>query len=92
MATAQTLNITNIPTILNRSYVFTFIYVGGATTGYFNAITLKLTSGVTGTPAIKGPLTAPASTSCFVQQFYVFITNINTISSNTVIQTLTTYA
>jgi hypothetical protein len=88
-----TLTITNIPTILNRSYVFTFIYVGVGTTSYFNAITLTMTSGATGTPTVKGPFTAPASgTTCYVQQFYVFITNITTMASNTVIQTLTTYA
>jgi hypothetical protein len=86
------LTITNIPAIPNRSYVFTFIYVGAATTNYFSSIALTLTSGATGAPAIKGPFTAPASTTCFVQQFYVFITNVTTMASNTVIQTLTTYA
>jgi len=87
------LTITNIPAIPNRSYVFTFIYVGSATTNYFSSIALTMTTGATGAPAIKGPFTAPAAgTTCFVQQFYVFITNITTMTSNTVIQTLTTYA
>jgi len=87
------LTITNIPAIPNRSYVFTFIYVGSATTNYFSSIALTMTSGATGAPAIKGPFTAPAAgTTCFVQQFYVFITNVTTMASNTVIQTLTTYA
>ena len=90
---SSALTITNIPTILNRSYVFTFIYVGAATQFYFSSISLTLTSGTTGTPAIKGPFTAPAAgTTCYVQQFYVFITNVTTMASNTVIQTLTTYA
>jgi hypothetical protein len=91
---ASALTITNIPAIPNRSYVFTFIYVGAAaTTSYFSSIAaLTLTNGVTGIPTVKGPFTAPASTNCYVQQFYVFITNVTTMSSNTVIQTLTTYA
>ena len=91
---ASALTITNIPAIPNRSYVFTFIYVGAAaTTSYFSSIAaLTLTNGVTGIPIVKGPFTAPASTSCFVQQFYVFITNVTNMALNTVIQTLTTYA
>jgi hypothetical protein len=92
MTTARALTITNIPAIPNRSYVFTFIYSGAATTGYFSSIALTLTNGATGTPTIKGPFTAPAITTCYVQQFYVFITNVTTIASNIVIQTLTTYA
>jgi hypothetical protein len=87
------LTITNIPAIPNRSYVFTFIYSGLATTNYFSSIAaLTLANGATGVPTVKGPFTAPASTTCFVQQFYIFIVNVTTMASNTVIQTLTTYA
>jgi len=93
MSASYALSFTNIPAIPNRSYVFTFIYSGAATTNYFSSIAaLTLASGATGIPTIKGPFTAPASTTCYVQQFYVFITNVTTISSNIVIQTLTTYA
>ena len=88
------LTITNIPVIPNRSYVFTFIYSGLATTNYFSSIAaLTLANGATGVPTVKGPFTAPeAGTTCYVQQFYVFITSVTTMTSNTVIQTLTTYA
>jgi hypothetical protein len=92
---ASALTITNIPAIPNRSYVFTFIFSNNttATTSYYSSIAaLTLTNGVTGVPTVKGPFTAPASTNCFVQQFYVFITSVTNMTLNTVIQTLTTYA
>lgn len=86
------LTITNIPVILNRSYVFTFIYIGNATQFYFNSILLTFTGGTSAAPIVKGPFTQPATAAtCYVQQFYVFITSA-TMTSNTVIQILTTYA
>lgn len=86
----QTLNITNLPAIANRSYVFTFIYNSTATSNYITPITIALagaTSGTTITP--KGTVTAPASATFFIQQFYVFIVDTTTISNNIVFQTLT---
>jgi hypothetical protein len=87
---------TNIPAIPNRSYVFTFIYSGASTTMYLSSVGgVTLTNGVNGVPAVKGPFTTPASTTCYVQQFYIFITNVTSLasnSSNVIIQTLTTYA
>ena len=84
----QTLNITNIPVIANRSYVFTFIYNSTATSFYITPITITLANSTTGTPTMKGTVTAPASATFFIQQFYVFITDITTISNNIVFQTL----
>ncbi len=85
----QTLNITNLPAIANRSYVFTFIYNSTATSNYITPITIALAgagSGTTITP--KGTVTAPSSATFFIQQFYVFIVDITTITNNIVYQTL----
>jgi hypothetical protein len=87
----QTLDITNIPLIMNRSYVFTFIYMGAATTSYINAVRLAFAGVVTPlaiTTNLKGTVTAPTSTNFFIQQFYVFIID-PTITNNFVFQTLT---
>jgi hypothetical protein len=87
--TNKTLNITNIPLILNRSYVFTFIYNSTATTSYINAITLAFAGGTASAPVLKGTITAPTvAVGFFIQQFYVFIVNA-TMTSNIVFQTLT---
>jgi hypothetical protein len=84
----QTLNITNLPFILNRSYVFTFIYNGTATSNYITAVGLAF-AGVGSATSVtpKGTVTAPSSATFFIQQFYVFIVS-TTISSNIVYQTL----
>ena len=85
----QTLNISNLPLIVNRSYVFTLIYNSTGTSNYINAVTLAFAgveSGTSITP--KGTVTAPATATFFIQQFYVFIVN-TTMSSNIVFQTLT---
>jgi hypothetical protein len=85
----QTLNITNLPAIANRSYVFTFIYNSTATSNYITPITIALAgagSGTTITP--KGTVTAPSSATFFIQQFYVFIVDTTTITNNIVYQTL----
>ena len=86
----QALNITNLPVVVNRSYVFTFIYNSTATSNYITPITIALAgagSGTTITP--KGTVTAPASATFFIQQFYVFIVDTTTITNNIVFQTLT---
>ena len=89
----QTLDITNIPLIMNRSYVFTFIYMSGTTTlNYINAVRLAFAGVVTPTAIttnLKGTITAPTvAVGFFIQQFYVFIIS-PTITSNFVFQTLT---
>jgi hypothetical protein len=84
----QTLNITNLPIIINRSYVFTFIYNGTATSNYITAVGLAF-AGVGSATSVtpKGTVTAPSSATFFIQQFYVFIVS-TTIGSNIVYQTL----
>jgi hypothetical protein len=85
----QTLNITNIPVIANRSYVFTFIYNSTATSFYITPITIALAGAGSGTSITpKGTVTAPASATFFIQQFYVFIVDTTTIANNIVFQTL----
>jgi hypothetical protein len=84
----QTLNISNLPLIVNRSYVFTFIYNSTATNLYISAIGLAFAGGTNTTITPKGTVTAPASATFFIQQFYVFIIS-TTMSNNIVFQTLT---
>ena len=93
ITTNHSVYITNLPLILNRSYVFTFIYNSTATTNYINAVRLAFAGVATPTviPAgnIKGTITAPTvAVGFFIQQFYVFIIS-TTIDSNIVFQTLT---
>jgi hypothetical protein len=86
-----TLNISNLPLIINRSYVFTVIYNGGATTttNYIKTVTLAFAGVGTGTSITpKGTVTALTATTFFIQQFYVFIVS-TTMTSNIVFQTLT---
>jgi hypothetical protein len=84
----QTLNITNLPIIINRSYVFTFIYNGTATSNYITAVGLAFAGAGSATSVTpKGTVTAPSSATFFIQQFYVFIVS-TTIGSNIVYQTL----
>jgi hypothetical protein len=85
------LNISNLPLITNRSYVFTIIYNGGATTttNYIKTVNLAFAGVGTFTTIIpKGTVTAITATTFFIQQFYVFIVS-TTIGSNIVFQTLT---
>jgi hypothetical protein len=85
------LNISNLPLITNRSYVFTIIYNGGATTttNYIKTVNLAFAGVPTFTTIIpKGTVTALTATTFFIQQFYVFIVSA-TIGSNIVFQTLT---
>jgi len=86
-ATNQTLNITNLPIIVNRSYVFTIIYNSTATSNYINAVNLAFAGGSNTAVTPKGTVTAPSSATFFIQQFYVFIIS-TTIGSNIVYQTL----
>jgi hypothetical protein len=84
----QTLNISNLPLIVNRSYVFTLIYNSTGTSNYINAVTLAFTGGSGTSITPKGTVTAPASATFFIQQFYVFIVS-TTMTNNIVFQTLT---
>ena len=85
----QTLNITNIPVIANRSYVFTFIYNAAATSNYITPITIALVGAGSGTSITpKGTVTVTAPATFFIQQFYVFIVDTTTITNNIVFQTL----
>ena len=84
---AQTLNITNLPIIINRSYVFTIIYSSTATSNYITTVNLAFAGGSNTAVTPKGTVTAPSSSTFFIQQFYVFIIS-TTIGSNIIYQTL----
>jgi NADH:ubiquinone oxidoreductase subunit len=87
----QALDISNIPAIANRSYVFTFIYNAAATTNYITPIRIRLVGTANSTTITpKGTVTAPTTAvGFFIQQFYVFIVDTTTIANNIVFQTLT---
>jgi len=85
------LNISNLPLIINRSYVFTVIYNGvSTTTNYIKRVTLAFAGVGTGTSITpKGTVTALTATTFFIQQFYVFIVDTTNIGNCIVFQTLT---
>ena len=76
-----TLSITNLPTILNQSYVFTVVYSGAPTSTYFSSLNINGVS-----VPVNGTVSLSAATSYYVHQFCIFFTDAAAISNNFVVQ------
>jgi hypothetical protein len=76
-----TLSITNLPTLLNQSYVFTVVYSGAPTSTYFSSLNINGVS-----VPVNGTVSLSAATSYYVHQFCIFFTDATAISNNFVVQ------
>ena len=86
-SSTPTLSITNLPTALNQSYVFTVVYSGAATSTYFSSLNINGTS-----VPVNGSVSLSAATSYYVHQFAIFFTDATTISNNFVVQSFNSSA
>ena len=86
-STTPTLSITNLPTVLNQSYVFSVVYRGNATSTYFSALNINGTS-----VPVNGTVSLTAASTYYVHQFSIFFTDATTISNNLVIQNFSSSA
>ena len=76
-----TLSITNLPTLLNQSYVFTVVYSGAPTSTYFSSLNINGVS-----VPVNGTVSLSAATSYYIHQFCIFFTDAIAISNNCVVQ------
>ena len=76
-----TLSITNLPTLLNQSYVFTVVYSGAPTSTYFSSLNINGVS-----VPVNGTVSLSAATSYYIHQFCIFFTDATAISNNFVVQ------
>jgi hypothetical protein len=86
-SSTPTLSITNLPTILNQSYVLSVIYRGNPTSTYFSSLNINGVS-----VPINGTVSLTATTSYYVHQFCIFFTDATTIGNNFVVQSFNSSA
>ena len=80
-SSTPTLSITNLPTVLNQSYVFTVVYSGLPTSTYFSALNINGTS-----VPVSGSVSLTAASSYYVHQFCIFFTDATNLGNNFVVQ------
>ncbi len=80
-SSTPTLSITNLPTTLNQSYVFTVVYSGAPTSTYFSALNINGAS-----VPMNGTVSLTAATSYYIHQFCIFLTDATSIGINFVLQ------
>ena len=80
-SSTPTLSITNLPTVLNQSYVFTIVYSGPATSTYFSALNINGTS-----VPVSGSVSLTAASSYYIHQFCIFFTDATNLENNFVVQ------
>ena len=80
-SSTPTLSITNLPTVLNQSYVFTVVYSGLPTSTYFSALNINGTS-----VPVSSLVSLTAASSYYVHQFCIFFTDATNLENNFVVQ------
>ena len=80
-SSTPTLSITNLPTVLNQSYVFTVVYSGLPTSTYFSALNINGVS-----VPVSGSVSLTAASSYYVHQFCIFFTDATNLGNNFVVQ------
>ena len=80
-SSTPSLSITNLPTALNHSYVFTVVYSGAPTSTYFSSLDINGVS-----VPVNGTVSLTAATSYYIHQFCIFFTDATNISNICVVQ------